>query len=323
MKPLFFTILASVLASAGPATAQTTFQLGHSLSPNSHYQAGAKQFADLVKERTNGRYQIEIAPAGALGSEREMVEGVQLGTVDMVLTSLGTVGSFVPETLVLDLPFLFNDAAHAREVIDGPVGKSLMEAVGKRGFQPLAWAENGIPGFVTSKRPIKTADDVKGLKMRTQANEVHTATFEALGAQAVPLGFGEIYTAMQTGTIDGTYMVVPIVVSSNYWQVQKYMTRAPLYYQAAMFLTSPTVWESISPADREIFVQAAKEAGQTTRTAVEKAEAEGVAKLREHGMVVSDEYDRASFDRALAPVYKRFSPRMDQAVIDAIRKAGR
>jgi len=101
------------------------------------------------------------------------------------------------------------------------------------------------------------------------------------------------------------------------------MTRAPLYYQAAMFLTSPTVWESISPADREIFVQAAKEAGQTTRTAVEKAEAEGVAKLREHGMVVSDEYDRASFDRALAPVYKRFSPRMDQAVIDAIRKAGR
>lgn len=311
------------LGLAAPAAAQTTFQIGHSLSPNSHYQVGAQTFADLVAERTGGRYRIEIAPGGALGSEREMVEGVQLGTVDMVLTSLGTVGAFVPETLVLDLPFLFNDAAHARAVIDGEIGDGLMEAIEAKGFKPLAWAENGVPGFVTRDRAVASVDDLRGLKMRVQANELHTATFEAMGSQGVPLGFGEIYTAMQTGAIDGTYMVVPIVVTSNFWQVQSHMTMAPLFYQAAMFMMAPSAWGQLSEEDRAIFVEAAREAGVATREAVEKAQAEGLATLRERGMTIATEYDRESFDRALAPVYERFSGRIDPALVERIREQGR
>ncbi|MFN3937711.1 MAG: TRAP transporter substrate-binding protein DctP [Gemmobacter sp.] len=309
-------------AASGPAAAQTTLQIGHSLSPNSHYQVGAETFARRVEEKTGGRYRIDIAPGGALGSEREMVEGVQLGTVDLVLTSLGTVGGFVPDTLILDLPFLFGSVEHARAVIDGPIGAQLSEAIAARGFQPLAWAENGIPGFVTRDREIRSADDLRGLKMRTQANELHTATFEALGATAVPLGFGEIYTAMQTGTIDGTYMVVPIVVTSNYWQVQKHMTQAPLFYQAAMFIMSPSVWAGLSEDDRAAFVAAAEEAGKATRAAVTEAEAAGVETLKGHGMVINTDYDRASFDAALAPVYERFGARFDPAMIEAIRAAG-
>lgn len=314
---------AIAIGFAAPAAAQTTLQLGHSLSPNSHYQVGAQTFADLVAARTNGRYRIEIAPGGSLGSEREMVEGVQLGTVDMVLTSLGSVGAFVPETLVLDLPFLFNDAAHARAVIDGEIGDGLMQAIEAKGFKPLAWAENGVPGFVTRDRPVASADDLRGLKMRAQANELHTATFEALGAQAVPLGFGEIYTAMQTGAIDGTYMVVPIVVTSNFWQVQKHMTLAPLFYQAAMFMMSPSAWDQVAEADRAIFVEAAREAGLATREAVEKAQAEGLATLRERGMTIATEFDRESFDRVLAPVYERFADRIDPALVERIREQGR
>jgi tripartite ATP-independent transporter DctP family solute receptor len=314
-------VAALAILAAGPSLAQTTLQIGHSLSPNSHYQVGAETFARLVEEGTEGRYRIGIAPGGALGSEREMVEGVQLGTVDLVLTSLGTVGGFVPETLILDLPFLFESVAHARAVIDGPIGAQLAQDIAARGFQPLAWAENGIPGFVTADREIRSAEDLRGLKMRTQANELHTATFEALGAQAVPLGFGEIYTAMQTGTIDGTYMVVPIVVTSNYWQVQKHMTQAPLFYQAAMFLMSPAAWAGLSEADQAVFVAAAEAAGAATREAVTAAEAEGIATLQGHGMTINTEFDRASFDAALAPVYERFGDRFDPAMIEAIRAA--
>ncbi|MEW9834496.1 TRAP transporter substrate-binding protein DctP [Mesorhizobium marinum] len=322
LRTLSITAGLVALGLSAPASAQTTFQIGHSLSPNSHYQVGAQTFADLVAERTNGRYRIEIAPGGSLGSEREMVEGVQLGTVDMVLTSMGTVGAFVPETLVLDLPFLFNDAAHARAVIDGEIGAGLLEAVEAKGFRPLAWAENGVPGFVTRDRAIAKAEDLSGLKMRVQANELHTATFEAMGSQGVPLGFGEIYTAMQTGAIDGTYMVVPIVVTSNFWQVQSHMTMAPLFYQAAMFIMAPSAWDQLDDADRAIFVEAAREAGVATRNAVEKAEAEGLATLREHGMTIATEYDRASFDRALAPVYERFADRIDPALVEKIRQQG-
>ena len=127
MNPKLLSLLATGLfiSIGANASAQTRFQLGHSLSANSHYQVGAETFANLIEEGTDGRYTVEIVPAGALGSEREMVEGVQLGTVDLVLTSLGTVGSFVPETNVLDLPFLFENLDHARRVIDGPVGEEL------------------------------------------------------------------------------------------------------------------------------------------------------------------------------------------------------
>jgi TRAP-type transport system periplasmic protein len=321
LAPTSSAIALSLILSAGEGQAQTTLQIGHSLSPNSHYQVGAETFARLVEEGTDGRYRIDIAPGGALGSEREMVEGVQLGTVDLVLTSLGTVGGFVPETMILDLPFLFEDVDHARAVIDGPIGAELSQAIQARGFQPLAWAENGIPGFVTRDRVIRSAEDLRGLKMRTQANELHTATFEAMGAQAVPLGFGEIYTAMQTGTIDGTYMVVPIVVTSNYWQVQDYMTQAPLFYQAAMFIMSPMTWDGLAEEDRAVFVAAAEEAGQATRVAVTEAEAEGISILEGHGMTINTEYDRASFDAALAPVYERFGARFDSEMIEAIRAA--
>lgn len=311
---------AAMLVAAG-AQAQTRLQLGHSLSQNSHYQAGAQAFADQVKEKTEGRYVIEIVPAGGLGSEREMVEGVQLGTIDLVLTSLGTVGSFVPETGVLDLPFLFEDLEHARRVIDGPVGNQLIEAVGQRGFVPLAWAENGIPGFITKGVAVSSAEDLKGLKMRTQANPMHTAAFEALGAQAVPLGFGEIYTAMQTGTIDGTYMVTPIVETSNFYQVQDYITPAPLYYQAAMFVMSPSAWDQVAEEDRQAFLDAAKAGGQATRDAVEKAESESLEFITANGMKVVEDVDLQSFKDAIQPVYDEFGPKLDMEMVEQIRAA--
>lgn len=310
----------AVLAATG-VSAETRFQIGHSLSQKSHYQAGATAFAEAVQEKSDGRYTIEIVPAGGLGSEREMVEGVQLGTIDLVLTSLGTVGSFVPETGVLDLPFLFEDLDHARRVIDGPVGETLIEAVGENGFMPLAWAENGIPGFITKGRPIRTADDLQGLKMRTQANPMHTAAFEALGAQAVPLGFGEIYTAIQTGTIDGTYMVTPIVETSNFYQVQEYITQAPLYYQAAMFVMAPSAWDQLTDEDKKVFLDAAKAGGEATRAAVEKAEGESLEFITANGMTVVEDFDMESFKTALQPVYDEFGPKLDMDLVEQIRAA--
>ncbi|MFT6237231.1 MAG: TRAP-type C4-dicarboxylate transport system substrate-binding protein, partial [Cellvibrionaceae bacterium] len=155
--------------------------VGHVLSETSHYGVGAEAFVKTLNEASKGKWTGRQAAAGSLGGERDMIEGLQIGSVDLVITSTGPLGNFVPEVYVLDLPFLFRDYAHARTTLDGDVGKELLSKMEDHNLVGLAWSENGFRHVTNSKREVKTPDDLKGLKLRTMQNKVHMAAFSGMG----------------------------------------------------------------------------------------------------------------------------------------------
>src|SRR5690606_27533814 len=173
---------------AGAAWAQTTFKMNISVPKDSHYGVAVDTFAEEVEKRTQGRYKIQNFYASALGNEREAIEAVQLGTLDLVLTSTGPVPNFVPELAILDIPFLFRDYEHARSTLDGPVGQELLKKVEPVGVKALAWAENGVRHMTNSRRPVRTPEDLKGLKLRTMENPIHMAAYKAFGIIPTPMG---------------------------------------------------------------------------------------------------------------------------------------
>ena len=205
-----FTLLTLVLVlglavfCAGPALAKTTLKLA-TVTPTKHaYNDGAREFARLVKEGTNGEVVIKVYPGGQLGKgERELVEGMQMGIIDIAVTSTGPLSNFSPDMGVVDLPFLFLSNEHVDKVLDGPVGRKLLDGLEKANLKGLAFMENGFRNFTNSARPLEKPEDLKGLKFRTMENPVHLASVRSLGAQAVPMSWGEVYTSLQTGVIDG------------------------------------------------------------------------------------------------------------------------
>jgi tripartite ATP-independent transporter DctP family solute receptor len=197
--PAPFCALALLAAAALPLpiAAQTTMKINISVAQNSHYGVAIDTFAREVEARTNGRYKIQTFYAGALGAERESVEGVQLGTLDLTLTSTGPLPNFVPEVAILDIPFLFRDYAHARAVLDGPIGQELLQKFPPKGMVGLAWAENGFRHMTNSKRPVNAPEDLKGLKMRTMENPIHIEAYRQFGILPTPMAFTEVFTALQ------------------------------------------------------------------------------------------------------------------------------
>src|SRR6187551_310177 len=209
------------LLPAAPALAQTTMKMNISVAQNSHYGVAIDTFAREVETRTSGRYKIQNFYAGALGAERESIEGVQLGTLDLTMTSTGPVPNFVPEIAILDIPFLFRDYAHARAVLDGPIGHDLLKKFDAKGFKALAWAENGFRHMTNSKRDVKLPEDLKGLKMRTMENPVHIAAYKGFGIVTTPMAFPEVFTALKQGTVDGQENPLSVIISAKFDQVQK------------------------------------------------------------------------------------------------------
>ncbi len=313
--------LALVAGLAGAASAQQPRQLklGHSLPPTSHYGVAADAMIREIAQRSNNRFQIQQFPASALGGEREMVEGTQLGTVDLVITSTGPVGNFVPEVLITDIPFLFRDYAHARAVLDGPIGQQILAAFPARNLRALAWAENGFRHMTNSRRPVNTPDDLRGLKIRTMENQVHMTAFRTLGALPTPMAFPEVPTALQQGTVDGQENPIPVIVSARLAQVQRYLTLTAHVYSPALILIAPSLYDSLSEADKQMFTAAALVAGAASRAEVTRVEQSGIAELRAAGMQVVEQVDNGRFQQALGPAYAEYARRFGEANIDRIR----
>ena len=209
-------VLAGLLAAlpVAPAAAQETLKMNISVPQNSHYGVGVDTFAREVEKRTNGRYKVQNFYSGALGAERESIEAVQLGTLDLTLTSTGPVPNFVPEVAIFDIPFLFRDYAQARAVLDGPVGQEYLAKFPAKNLVALAWAENGFRHMTNSKRSVNAPDDLKGLKMRTMENPVHIAAYKQFGIIPTPMAFTEVFTALQQGTVDGQENPVSLFAAS-------------------------------------------------------------------------------------------------------------
>jgi TRAP-type transport system periplasmic protein len=311
------TALACVAAPAG--LAQTALKMNISLAQNSHYGVAIDTFAREVEQRTNGRYKVQNFYSGALGAERESIEALQLGTLDLTLTSTGPVPNFVPDIAILDIPFLFRDYAHARAVLDGPIGQDMLKKFEPKGIEALAWGENGFRNMTNSKRPVNVPDDLKGLKMRTMENPVHIAAYRAFGIIPTPMAFTEVFTALQQGTVDGQENPLSVITAAKLDQVQKYLTLTGHVYSPSLILMSKAQWDKLSPADKQAFQEAAKEAVKANRARIDDDEKKAVADLRSKGMQVVDNVDKSKFQAALGPTFTEFGKKFGQENIDRIR----
>lgn len=304
---------------AVPAAAQTTMRISISTAQNSHQGVAIDTFAREVEKRTNGRYKVQPFYNASLGSEREAIEAVQLGTQELTFTSTGPVPNFVPETKILDIPFLFRDKAHARAVLDGSIGQDLLKPFDAKGFKALAWAENGFRHMTNSKRSVTTPDDLKGLKMRTMENPVHVQAYKGFGIVPTPMAFAEVFTALQQGTVDGQENPLSVIISAKFDQVQKHLTLTGHVYSPCIFLMNKGSFDKLSAADKQAFLDAAAEGTKANRARVDEDDAKGVADLRAKGMTVVENVDKARYVATLAPVNVEFEKQFGKANIDKIR----
>jgi TRAP-type transport system periplasmic protein len=318
MKKLFtFGLL--VLAAA-TAQAQTTIKIGYANTKESHLGVGAAVFCDEIQNKTSGRYTCQHFPSSALGGEREMTEGLQIGTIDAANLTTGPLGNFVPEVRILDLPFLFRDYDHARKTLDGSIGNELLGKFTSKGLVALAWTENGFRHMTNNKRAINRPTDAAGLKMRTMENKVHIEGYKAFGIQPTPMAFPEVFGALQQGTVDGQENPIPVILASKFSQVQKHLSLTSHVYSPAVLMLSPRLWAKVVEADKPIFQEAARKAAAAQRKKVNDDETNGVAQLEKSGMAVVRTVDGQAFRDAMKPVYQSLEKELGLANIQRIQE---
>lgn len=310
--------MAALFAASG-VQAQTVLKIGYATAVTSHYGVGSTTFCDEIEKGTQGRYKCQQFPNSALGGEREQIEAVQLGTQDLVNTSTGPLGNFVPEVKIVDIPFLFRDYDHARKVMDGPIGQDLSKKMEAKGLVNLAWTENGFRHMTNSKRAINQASDASGLKMRTMENKVHMDGYKTFGILPTPMPFPELFTALQQGTVDGQENPIPVILSSKFSQVQKHLSLTGHVYSPAALILSPAVWNKLSAADKQVFLEAGKKAAAAQRKKVNDDEANGIAQLEKDGMQVVKQVNGESFRKAVAPAYQQYAKEFGADKIAAIQ----
>jgi tripartite ATP-independent transporter DctP family solute receptor len=318
MKKLNFIALALIVVMVlGTACGQTVdnppisaeptvIKLGMTINEQDSFYVCATKFSELVEERTNGAYDIQLFPNSSLGDERTMLESMQMGTLDSGIITSGPFVNFVPEFGVLDLPFLFPDNASAYKVLDGEIGKEILSKLEDHDLKGLAYAERGFRNLTNSVRPVRTAEDIKDLKIRVMENEVYLSAFKAMDVNAVPMAWTEALTALQQGTIQGQENPVNVIHAYKMWDSQKHVTMTRHAYAAAVITFSEEVFNSL-PADvQEIFVQAAQEAAEYERAWVAENEEAQIADLKANGMELIEEPDLESFRQAVQTVYDQY-----------------
>jgi TRAP-type transport system periplasmic protein len=311
--------LATVLSLS--AVAATEVNVGYAISSDSHYGEGSRAFKETLERLSDGEFTVAEHPSGSLGGERAMIEGLQIGTVDVVITSTGPLGNFVPDTYVLDLPFLFEDYDQARCVLDGEIGQELLDQMGEHDLVGLSWSENGFRHITNSRRAIETPEDVDGLKIRTMENRIHQDAFETLGASPTPMAMPELFTALQQGTVDGQENPLTVITAAKLFEVQDQLSLTGHVYSPAVMLGSPVLLDGLSEEEREWFHEAARAATEATRAEVSRLEEEGVELLREEGMTVDTEVDPAPFQDAVSGVHDRFVEEYGDEMLERIRNS--
>ncbi|RNB76608.1 TRAP transporter substrate-binding protein [Brevibacillus panacihumi] len=295
------------------------FKAGHSLTEDHPYHVAMKDMAKRVEEKSQGKVKIEVYPLSQLGAERELTEGLTLGTVDMVITSTAPVTNFYPKLGILDLPFLFESRDHAYKVLDGEVGQGILKDIESANIIGLAWAENGFRHVTNGTKVVKTPADLEGMKLRTQENQIHLAAFEAMGAKPTPMAWTEALTALQQGVVDGQEN--PAIVANTYKLYDSKQTQMSLtghVYSAAMILFSKPVWDKL-PADvQTLIAEEAKVAGQQERELMIKMEEESLQVLKDHGVTITEDVDKQAFRDAMKPVYEKFAGQIDQDLLNKI-----
>ena len=303
----FCFMLGLILLIGPPAHAGAMkMKLATVVAPHHAYNEGAREFARRIKEATRGAIEIRVYPGGQRGKgERELLEGMQMGTIDLAVTATGPISGFSQSMMVLDLPFLFRDYRHVDAVLDGPAGRKLLDDLEKARLKGLSFLENGFRNFTNSARPLLKPEDFRGLKLRTMENPVHLASVRELGAQAVPMSWGEVYTSLQMKVIDGQENPVAIIHSHKLNEVQKYLSLSGHFYSPAPLTMSLQRFKALKPERQELFMKTAAEVAIFERKIIRDNEQKQIQDLKAWGMDVRT-VDKSIFLKAMEPVYAKF-----------------
>jgi tripartite ATP-independent transporter DctP family solute receptor len=297
------TLVASVwLALTAGAQAQAVkLTLGHGAAPANPRHEAAVKFAEVLKARSGGRIEVQVAHSAQLGDDAAMVTALRTGALDFSANSQGAVSAAVPEYAAFGMPFLFGSAAQAFKVLDGPLGKELAERSADKGMVVLGYWDNGIRQMTNSKRPITKVEDVKGLKLRVPPDATLVDIAQALGADPQQIKFSELYVALQQGVVDGQENPLANIHASKLYEVQKYLALTNHQFQMTPFLMSKRSWDKLSEADRKAVQEAAAEATALQRRLSAEADEKLLADLKSKGVQVST-VDKTAFAKATEKV---------------------
>jgi tripartite ATP-independent transporter DctP family solute receptor len=307
MKKIGICLAALLAFSAAPALAQEVkLTLGHGAAAGNPRDEGAKKFAEVVKQKSNGRIEVQVAGSAQLGDDVAMITGMRTGSIDMSLNSQGAVSNVIPEYAALGLPYLFEDAEHAWKVVDGPVGEELAKKSEAKGLITLGYMDNGIRHTSNNKHAIEKPADLKGLKIRTPPSPVAVSIFRTLGADTQALKFSELYIALQQGAVDGQENPVTNFYYSKLHEVQPHLALTAHMYETTPFLMSKRTWDKLGEADRTAIRDAAKEAVQHQRNLAMADDKRLIELLPTLGVKIT-QVDREAFRKATAPVTDEFA----------------
>jgi len=307
---------------SGTSMAAVELKFAHGGSLEHQYQIGAEYFKKLVEERSNGEIKVNIFPQGQLGgSERELLEGVRMGTIEIVsIAAGGALPSFVPEFQVLGIPYLFQSREQVYAVLDGEVGDELGALMLGKGFQNLAFWEVGFRNFTNNIRPIEKPEDIKGLKIRVQESKSWMEFIKMLGGIPTPISFGELYSALQQKVVDGQENPIATIYSMKYYEVQKYLTLDGHTYEAAAIIANPKWFSSLSEEHQKIIKDAARDAATYQREKLFEMDQERLDFIRKAGVEIVENPDKEAFAQATADLY-RVLDNVPEELINKIKDA--
>ncbi len=302
----------------GGAFAAINLKLGHAINEKDVFHEAALKFKALVEEQTAGEVTVTIYPNAKLGDERNLLESLKMGTVDMGIITGGPIINFLPSFGVLDLPFLFASSEQAYKVLDGPVGKGFFKEMEKLGWKGLAYGERGFRNLTNSKKSVAVPEDMKGLKIRVMQNPIYIDAFTALGANAVPMAWTETLTALQQGTIDGQENPLNVIVAYNINESNKHLSLTKHAYSPNVIMMSMKTWNKLSAEQQKIVEGAAQAAAEHNREIDNRMEIEWLQELKNKGMEVVDTPDLSLFREAVKGVYEKYEPQYGKELIQSI-----
>jgi tripartite ATP-independent transporter DctP family solute receptor len=313
---VIFTVLVLLFSVNVPAQAQPqiVMRLAETHAPDYPTTKADYEFARLVEERTNGRIKIEVYPSAQLGEEKAVIEAVQFGAIDFNRTSISPLSAFASNLIALQMPYLYRDDDHMWKVLTGPIGENFLKSLEQYNFVGLGWYDGGTRHFYNSKKEIKSVSDLKGMKIRVQESKLMTDLVSCLGAVPTPMPFGEVYSALQTGVIDGAENNLPSYYSTSHYEVAKYITLDGHSRIPEIIIASKLSWDKLSKEDQEIIRQAAKDSMPYQIKLWKEFEKDSEEKTKSAGSIYTEltPESLAEFQKAVQPMYDALSPELKE-----------
>ena len=327
-KLIVFIVLISCMAImvAGASVGfagQQKLKLGWTTSdgPTDPYAIAARQFKKALEKAAPGQFNVQFFPNRQLGDEKEMLEGLSFGTLDMGIITNAPIASIEPAFQINDMPFLYANEATAHKALDGPLGKALMAKLAKKKIVGLGFAEGGFRQMINNVRPIFMPKDVEGIKWRVMQNPVYIGMFRALGGNAVPMAWGETFTAVQQGTVDGLEIPIAVIQNNGFYEVTKYLSLTNHTYSALGVLISQRMFNKLNAQQKKALQQAASAAINNQRRINGDNVGKLLKKLQSKGMKVNKIKDPAAFRAKVKPVYDDFKKSIGVDIYSLAMKA--